>query len=353
MKTLIARRVACVAATATIFTAGAASAATEVTTDNFVRAESDLYFSRIVKDGGFGRFHARRTLPRVDQQIVVRLNRDTLYSAAVIDLDAGPATVTVPSTGDRYLAMQAINEDHYTTQIIHSGGQYRFTRETAGTRYLLLAVRILVDANDPRDLDEVHRLQDRFAISQARSGHFEIPDWDAGTQTKVRDHLVALGTLLPDAKRMFGAKGEVDPVRHLIGVAFGWGGNPEREAIYLNEVPKHNDGTTVYRLHADKVPVDGFWSVSVYNANGYFEPNSANAYTVNNVVAKHGPDGSVDVQFGGCTADSANCLPISAGWNYMVRLYRPQHALLDGRWQFPVAQPVEAAASPAQSKPSE
>ena len=60
--------------------------------------------------------------------------------------------------------------------------------------------------------------------------------------------------------------------------ASAWGGNPEKDALYLNVVPAHNDGKTVYRLNVKDVPVDGFWSISVYNAKGYFEPNPQNAY---------------------------------------------------------------------------
>ena len=50
--------------------------------------------------------------------------------------------------------------------------------------------------------------------------------------------------------------------------------------------PAKNDGKTVYKLDVKDVPVDGFWSISVYNAKGYFEPNPQNAYTLNNITAK-------------------------------------------------------------------
>src|SRR3712207_334876 len=69
------------------------AATVPVTPDNFVRAESDLYFGNIVKDGGFGKFVHRREPAAIDNQTVIRLNRDTLYSAAVFDLDAGPVTI--------------------------------------------------------------------------------------------------------------------------------------------------------------------------------------------------------------------------------------------------------------------
>jgi hypothetical protein len=92
--------------------------------------------------------------------------------------------------------------------------------------------------------------------------------------------------------------------------------------------PKLNDGKTAYTLNLKDVPVDGFWSISVYNAKGFFEKNSQNAYSLNRVTAKLNADGSFTVRFGGCDAGSVNCLPIVAGWNYTVRLYRPRAALL-------------------------
>jgi Protein of unknown function (DUF1254) len=85
-----------------------------ITPENFVRAESDLYFSGVVKDGGFGKFMHRRQPTSVARQTIIRMNRDTLYSAAVFDLDAGPVTITLPDPGKRFLSMQVIDEDEYT-----------------------------------------------------------------------------------------------------------------------------------------------------------------------------------------------------------------------------------------------
>jgi hypothetical protein len=60
-------------------------------------------------------------------------------------------------------------------------------------------------------------------------------------------------------------------VRHLIGAASARGENPERDALYLNVVPAKNDGTTAYKLDVNNVLVGGLWSISVYNADDYFE----------------------------------------------------------------------------------
>jgi len=239
------------------------------------------------------------------------------------------------------MSMQLINEDQFTPIVVYGKGTYTLTKEKVGTRYVLAAIRTLVNPEDPQDIQEVHRLQDAITVGQKSSGSFEVPKWDPVSQKKVRDALVALGSTLPDMKHAFGAKGQVDAVRYVIGSASAWGGNPDKDAIYLNVTPKQNDGKTVYRLHVDKnVPVDGFWSISLYNAKGYYEQNSYNAYTLNNTTAKKGEDGSVTVQFGGCDGKIPNCLPIMSGWNYMVRLYRPRPEVLSGKWKFPDAQPV-------------
>ena len=321
-------------------TLGMETWAVQVTADNFVRAESDLYFGSIVKDGGFGKFNHKRELTPIDNQTVIRMNRDTLYSGAVFDLDAGPVTITLPDAGARFISMQAISEDHYTLQVDYKPGSYSLTRDKVGTRYVVAALRMLVDPSNLKDIDEVHALQDAVNVSQASSGRFEVPNWDPVSQKKVRDALSVLGTTVPDSEHMFGTKDQVEPVRHLIGSAIAWGGNPTTEATYLNVTPAHNDGETIHRLTVRNVPVDAFWSISVYNARGYFERNPQNLYSLDSITANKTRDGSVTVQFGGCNGRIPNCLPITAGWNYIVRLYRPRTEILNGKWTFPVAEPV-------------
>ncbi|WP_173043945.1 DUF1254 domain-containing protein [Nitrospira sp. KM1] len=312
-----------------------------VTVDNFIRAESDLYFSNVVKDHGFGEFKHNRVVTPLDKQNVIRMNRDTLYSGAVFDLDAGPVTITLPEAGARFMSMQVITEDHLSPTVAYKAGSYTLSHDDIDTRYIMVAVRILVDAMDMKDLQQAHALQDAIKVEQAGAGHFEVPYWDAVSQKKIRDALLVLGSSVPDSKQMFGTKEQISPLRHLIGSATAWGGNPETEAAYLNVTPQRNDGVTVHTLTVRDVPVDGFWSISVYNSRGYFEANKYDAYSLNSITSKKRIDGSVTVQFGGCNGKVANCLPIMRGWNYIVRLYRPHPEILTGSWVFPEAQPMK------------
>jgi hypothetical protein len=312
-----------------------------VTVENFARAESDMYFGGVIKKGSLGAFHHDREPADINHQTVIRLNRDTLYSSAVFDLDAGPVTITLPDAGKRFRSMQVIIEDQYTQEVNYDAGSYPLTREKIGTCYVVVAIRTLVDPTEPKDLEQVHALQDSIKVEQASPGKFEVPNWDQESQKKVRDALTVLGATLPDWRGAAGRKDEVDPVRHLLVTCTGWGANPDKDAIYLNIVPAKNDGKTIYRLDGVKdVPVDGFWSITLYNAEGYLVKNDQDAYSLNNITAKKNADGSVTVQFGGCDGKASNCLPIFPGWNYMVRLYRPHKEILDGTWKFPEAQPV-------------
>ncbi len=307
----------------------------KVNVDNFNRAETDRYFVNIIKLGGDGKFYYLREPVPIDRQNIVRMNRDTLYSAVVIDLYAGPATITLPDGNGRYVALLAIDQDHYVVQIDYDAGEYTFTKDQCNTRYMVVLIRILADADDPNDIAEVNKLQDQLKFSQDGTPEFKFGDWDADSLNMTRKLLLGLGSQMTNFRNTFGKESEVSPIHHLIGTAGGWGGNPDKDAIYEQGFVENNDGQATYVLTVPAdVPVDGFWSISVYNADGYFEENAEGLYSVNNLTAKKEADGSVKVHFGG-DSNSANYLPITPGWNYTVRLYRPHQEILDGSWVFP------------------
>lgn len=313
-----------------------------VNSDNFERAESDLYFANVIGRYGMGVIGHERGMTPIDSQTIIRLNRDTLYSGGVFDLDAGPVTITMPDAGPRFMSLQIIDQDHYTHSVTYDAGRHELTRDGIGTRYVFVGIRTLANPEDPADLTAVHALQDAIKVDQPGGpGTFEAPDWDKASQDATRAALLQLAALLPDTRGMFGARDKVGAVHHLIGSALGWGGNPETEALYLNRTAPVNDGKTIYRVNVGEVPVDGFWSITVYNREGYIEANPLNAYTLNNLTAKADPEGNVTVQFGGCDGAVPNCLPVPDGWNWMVRLYRPKAAILDGSWTFPEVEAVK------------
>ena len=151
---------------------------------------------------------------------------------------------------------------------------------------------------------------------------------------------MGLGPNVPNSVDTFGPRDSVAQLRHFIGTAGGWGGLPEDETVYLNVDPGLPVGKKRIDVPAD-VPVDAFWSVSLYNKSGFFEPNPENGYVVNSVMGQRSDDGGMTVHLGGCNVDRVNCLPVMEGWNYIVRLYRPGAEFRDGSWTFPAATPVD------------
>lgn len=310
-----------------------------VTVDTFVRAETDMTMRRYEAQGGFGKLlHIRAPTP-LDRQDVIRMNRDTLYSMGIFDLTE-PVTITIPET-DRWLSMMLVNQDHSIPPAIYDAGPHTITQELVGTRYVVVIFRTLVNANDPADIKRANEVQDQFKVEQASPGSLEVPDWDEASLTKLRDAINVLGSTLTDTSDMLGVKSELPPIHHLIGTAMGWGGNPKHDASYINGFPTQNDGKVNYAVTMKDVPVDGFWSITVYNKKGFMEPNPLGINSINNLTATPDPKGGVTVHFGGCDDGRVNCIPITEGWNYIVRLYQPREAFFDKSWTFPEPQPVD------------
>ncbi|MBB4302064.1 hypothetical protein GGD81_001088 [Rhodobium orientis] len=320
-----------------------AFAAEPVTVDTLVRAESDTMLRATLKTNkvGVGELVHERKLASADEpQPIIRANQDTLYSVVVLDLSE-PATITLPEVGDRFQSMLVINQDHYSF-VESSPGTYELTEEKVGTRFAFVLFRTFVNVGDPDDFAAAHAAQDGIAVSGGGDGPFEAPEWDleglAAARKAVSDLASAVGF---DAARAFGRKDEVNPIDHMVGAMAGWAGQPATTASAAIDSVEDNDGTTPYAVTVKDVPVDAFWSITVYNADGYLEPNELGRNSYNNFSAKPNDDGSYTIHFGGCDDGRANCIPIPKGWNYTVRMYQPSAEILDGSWVFPKPEPVE------------
>lgn len=311
-----------------------------ITVGNFVRAESDHMIRTNMKmmGIGFGKFTHLRKPTTPDNQPVIRMNQDTLYSATVLDLSK-PVTITLPEIGGRYMSMHVVNQDHYCF-VEAKPGTYKLTEKKVGTRFAYVTIRTFYNAGDPDDLAKAHAAQDKIEISGGGPGPFEAPNWDTDQLAIARQALSELGKLGFDTTYAFGAKEEVRPVDHLVAAGAGWGGLPRTAAFYIMASVEKNDGKTPHAVTVKDAPVDAFWSITVYNADGYLEKNDLGRNSFNNSSAKPNEDGSYTIRFGG-DPKSENYLPITEGWNYAIRMYQPRKELLDGSWTFPKIEPVK------------
>lgn len=307
-----------------------------VNVHNFARAESDVSIKKLYDLAGIGKLlHFKNPTP-LDKQNIIRMNRDTLYSSVVLDLSK-PVTITMPETNGRYMSMQVVNQDHYT-YAVSKPGRYEITQEQLGTRYAYLIFRTFVDAQDPKDIAEANRVQDALKIEGGAAGTLDVPDWNMEQLLEARSALNTLGKLGLSTSHAFGLKDEVDPIDHLVMTASGWGGLPEKYAFYIMGSVDDTDGKP-YEVTLKDVPVRAFWSITVYNADGYIAQNDLGHYSFNSVTSEKNKDGSATIHFGGCDDGRVNCIPITKGWNYGVRLYEPEKQILDGSWTFPAIVP--------------
>ena len=278
----------------------------------------------------------------IDKQDVVRMNRDTLYSSGVFDLDAAPVTVTLPDAGKRFMSMQVISQDHYTTEVVYAPGRFTYTKDKVGTRYVYVIIRTLVNPEDPRISKAAQRAAGR---DQGRAGEHrqirgaELGHGVAGPRCATRSSVLGCAAAAPAT--CSARRSEVDPVAHLIGTAIGWGGNPrQRRDVSSASIRRSNDGKTVYTLTVKDVPVDGFWSISVYNAKGFFEKNA-----LERLFAQQ-PDGEAESRR--LVHDpvrrlrrkaTPNCLPIVAG----LELHRAPLSPAQGNPRWNLEAPGSAA----------
>jgi hypothetical protein len=288
-----------------------------VTLENYEVAESDLAFYNITKLVGMNTFfHFPTGAFDLNNQTVVRMNRDTYYSGAIIDTTQG-ATVTIPETNGRYLSVMVVQNDHYIDQVFLEPGTHEITSDTD---FAMVAMRIRANQSDPGDNEAIAALRAGVKLEVGGNASHVRPNYDMEQLVALRDELTVEGTKLGTLMGMQGAHGTIEPMMHLYGTAIGWGLLPDAQAQYLSSPKFPNDGCYMASYAAPPFNEPGFFSITIYDADGwiYDENGILNEFNMN-----LNEDGSFDAYFGEC-GDVDNNLPTVDGWNYILRIYEPK-----------------------------
>ena len=312
-----------------------ASAQEKVTQANYCHAESDRTFANISKlAGGVNRWFHYRSVTPLDNQTVVRMNKDTLYSGAVVDTSNG-ATVTVPDITDgRYFSVLQVDNDHYCPGVIYTPGTHKLPTDT---KYLFLVIRIqLIKPGDAADVEMVNKLQDQFIIKAESADPFPEPKWDQKSlEERTAEYNAEFAKYDKYRDEWMAPRGVAnDQTRHL-ACAGAWGLFPNKDAVYINYNGKFPPGSAFSATY--KVPENNaFWSITVYGADGFMK--TANS-VLNKFNTKFNPDGTFTVVFGSKeqAGDAPNRLDEPAGWNFLMRVYRPGNSVLNGSYKLPAA----------------
>ena len=136
-------------------------------------------------------------------------------------------------------------------------------------------------------------------------------------------------------------------LKRAVVTQLGLGANLPEDAIYpinlADDTGKPLDGANKYTIHFDKgtaPPVNAFWSVTLYDNDGFQVANSLNRFAVSSWMPfKVNTDGSLDLYFQNespGTDKEANWLPGPKGpFNLTMRLYAPKSDALTGKWNPP------------------
>jgi len=309
--------------------------ATTVTDENYSLAETDGVIEGYVKKtaaatntNGVGvLMHYRKGADPKDRTIM-RINFDTIYSWAIVDLTE-PATLTMPETDGRYQSAWIVSEDGYYPGAFTTPGEHNITREwIGGARYAVIVMRTQVNTRDPADLEKAHAVQDKLTLTQKDKGSW-VPahQWDEKEVLAMRATYMKIGNDMSTAE-MFGKKGEISLKSRNAGNAFGWGGFTPDQAVYPQYFPKT---TAAQTLTLKDVPVKAFWSITVYDKDGFPQTDT---YNINSAFSEADADGSVTIHFGG-DKNAKNYMETFEGWNFTLRMYQPNEAYFNGQWVKP------------------
>lgn len=205
----------------------------------------------------------------------------------------------------------------------------------------------------------------RIGIEPGKSFDFEkvSPEVRAALERAVADGLKLMKDKVPTVARVangwqmntdtMGVYGDFYLKRAIIAM-IGLGANQPEDAVYPMNIAdadgKPTEGSGKYVLHFAKEeipPVEAFWSVTMYDADGFQTANKLNRFAIGDRdELKFNADGSLDIymQAESPGADKeSNWLPSPAKGKFgvVMRLYAPMPQALDGRWNPPAVKKVQ------------
>jgi len=184
------------------------------------------------------------------------------------------------------------------------------------------------------------------ALEDAPEAAQKLMEWAMPTLARVANHWSINANVM-------GVYGNYYLKRAII-TQWGLGANLPEDAIYPSslgdEAGRPLDGANRYAIHFGREslpPVEAFWSVTLYDAEGFQVANPLNRFAVSSWMPfKYNPDGSLDLYIQNESPGrdkEANWLPAPKGpFNLLMRLYAPKSDALTGKWNPPAVRKTEA-----------
>ena len=315
----------------------------EITTvENYPMQESSRQFLINQDKAGINKLLHKRALTPTDQQPVVRMNRDTYYSLAVVDVSEG-ATITLPEVPEgKYISYQVVTEDHRIQPMGYGAGTFELSTHTGDHVYIVVRLDATFSAQ------EAAIIQDKMSIDANSNKLFAAAQVNKASFEKVENELKAQmpGILKRDGSQaltgMFtnpddASKELFTEEKYAVGAAIGWGGAQIKDNIY--EVSGNYPADQCHQATFDDPKNQAFWSITVYDKAGFMFNDLANLSTN---TATPNADGSYTISFG-CGEDAPNNIETansSGVFNLGIRHYIPSQKVKDGYRILPTVKAV-------------
>lgn len=304
-------------------------------------------------------------LVKAGEDKVVRMNNDTYYKLAFVELSRGPVKLSSSNPpNDRFYSFQLMDDRNvnYRNVIRPKGNYFLYNGskpeildgELIEVPSKIGVVIVRVEVKDKNNEDDVNRAKSIFngitiegpkikefpQIDLLSSFSKEVADeanrlMDSTIQNTPFSQLIAGPGQVPD---------EVSYLRLSAGTKGGWGGPVTSHSVYeFAFVDKQgealNGSKGDYKLTMKEPPVDAFWSVTVYDTDsgGFFHPNKDDRYHINNTTAVKNNDGTITFYFRTkCKEGDVNCLEVPSGkFDLVARYYLPHEEIRNGKWTLP------------------
>lgn len=302
-----------------------------VTPESYPKDETSRQFLKAQDQGGINKFNHKRVLTSTENQPVVRMNRDTYYSMALVDVSKG-ATVTMPEIPEgKYMSVQPVTEDHRIQKMMYGPGTFELSTHIGNHIYLIIRLDVTFTE------DEVKTIQDQMIIEANSKEMFVAEPVNKESFYQVenalkaklpgiaqRDGLDAMVGMFTDFRDE--SNQDFNEEKYQVGAAIGWGGAQKVDNIY--EASRHFPTDSCYELTFEDPGNEAFWSITVYDEKGFMFNDLAN-YSSNTATANE--DGTFTISFG-CGKDAPNNLEIdnpSGVFNIIARHYQPSKRVME------------------------
>lgn len=310
-----------------------------VNEDNYAYVMLDHAMQVEVSNGAANAWHHHRSPMTLDKQPAPQMNRDTLYSFAIVDARSD-FSITLPETDGRYQSIHVMEHDHTTPAVLYGAGEHLIKGDTT-TDYLVINVRTQINPNDPDDIALANHYQDQLVLDfiGADVVPFEFTNWDKASFKELHTKYIKVASD-EGVNNTMGTRGQYSAYDINRGASTTTGLLPDAHAVYEMDNYKldvNNCYAATYEVPGQADAELGFFSVTIYGDDQYLH-NEAGSSLSNQELAFNN-DGTFTIHYGNAkTCGEVDNLLISPTDEIYLnlRVYMPDASVQAGEYKLPV-----------------